>query len=240
MRIGKVTYNGIASDTLGVFVSGKGSFDAAEMDAVKYEVPGRNGSIIISNDRYMNIEVKYPAFIPGNFEATVQAVRNWMRGAKGYVKLTDNFDTTHYRMAIAKGILTFSPVVQNIAANCQLVFDCKPQRFLTSGDTASSVSTGGTISNPTNFPALPLFTMTKNTSTASLSVTNSLGTFTLTATAARTGDTTIDCDQMNIYNGSTNLNSLFSGTFPILAPGTNTFTVSGFTTLKVTPRWWEL
>lgn len=240
MKIGKVTFNSTASDSLGIFVSGNGTYDAADLDMTSYTVPGRSGNILLSNNRYKNIDVIYPAFIPNGFEAGVQAVRNWMRGVTGYKRLTDSYDTTHYRMAISKGVLSFSPVDQNREANFQLVFDCKPQRFLTSGETESAITNGGTISNPTLFNALPLITFTKISSTASISVTNSLGTFTMTATAARNGSGTIDCDTLNIHDGNTNLNSLFTGDFPVLAPGTNTFAISGFTTPKITPRWWEL
>lgn len=240
MKIGKITYNGTASDTLGLFVSGKGTFDAAELDAIKYEIPGRSGDIIISNNRWKNIAVTYPAFIPGNFDGVVQAVRNWMRSATGYARIEDNFDADHYRMGIGTGILTFAPVNQNIAANCQLVFDCKPQRFLKSGETESTKTTGSTISNPTGFKALPLIVVTNPTASAQIKFTNSAGTYTLNSSQAYTGTVTIDCDQMNIYSGATNLNGNWTGAFPVLHPGTTTITFSGIGTFKITPRWWEL
>jgi hypothetical protein len=37
-----------------------------------------------------------------------------------------------------------------------IVFDCKPQRFLTSGETETAVADGGTLSNPTEFDSSPL------------------------------------------------------------------------------------
>lgn len=139
MRIGKVNYNGVSSDTLGVFVSGSGSYDAAEYDVTKYEVMGRNGDILIPNNRYKNIEVTYPCFIPNDFETRVQAVRNWMRSARSYARIEDNYDLLHYRMGIGKGVLKFSPAQQSIGANAQLVFNCKPQRFLKSGEEEQDV-----------------------------------------------------------------------------------------------------
>ena len=239
MRIGKVTYNSTASDSLGIFVSGKGTYDAADLDATSYEIPGRNGCVILSNHRYKNIDVKYPAFIPGSFESGVQAVRNWMRSAEGYAMITDNFDTTHYRMGVGKGVLSFSPVDQNIAANCQLVFNCKPQRFLTSGDTEQTLTTGAVLTNATPFPAKPLIRVVKPTASATITFTGSAGTFTLTATGAYNGTLYIDCDTMNIYNGNTNLNSKFTGEFPVIGTSA-TVTFSNVTSLHVKPRWWEL
>lgn len=134
MKIGKLSYNGKTAESLGVFVSGAGTYNAAEEDVTAYEVPGRNGDILISNNRYRNIDVNYPAFIPSDFEERVQAIRNWMRSARSYARIEDNYDLLHFRMGVGKDILSFSPAQQNRAANCQLVFNCKPQRFLYSGE----------------------------------------------------------------------------------------------------------
>ena len=239
-NINTITYNSIQSDSLGVFVTGSGSFDAAELDVIAYEIPGRNGDLLIPNNRYKNIEIIYPAFVPSDFKTRVQAIRNWLRGANGYVKLSDTYDTTHYRMALNSIRQSFEPVNRNNGANFELVFNCKPQRFLTTGDTATTVTTGTVLSNPTSYVALPRFIVNNNTSSATLKVVNSLGTFQMTATAARSSTTYIDCDNQNIYYSTTNFNHLFSGDFPVFAPGNNTITFSGITSLQVRPRWWEL
>lgn len=239
-KIHKVTYNGTASDTLGIFVTGSGTFNAAEFDVTAYQVPGRNGDVLIPNNRYKNIKVEYPAFIPGNFEARAQSIRNWMRSSKTYAEIVDDYDTDHFRLGMAVGVQEFQPANRNDAANFKLVFNCKPQRFLNTGKTAKTISSSTTVSNPTQFEALPLFHCTKITSSASLSVTNAKGTFTLTATAARNGEIYIDCETQNIYFQALNLNAIFAGDFPILTAGTNTITASGFTSLTMIPRWWEL
>lgn len=236
MKIGYVTYNGVRSDSLGIFLSGAGTFDAAELDATVYQIPGRNGDLIIPANRYKNIEVIYPAFVPNDFENRVQAVRNWMRSAEGYKRLQDNYDTDHFRMGMAVGVLEFTPAQQNKGANLQLVFNCKPQRFLLTGETELTPATGSTISNPTLFEAKPLITFSNPTSSASISC----GGKTLTATGSYSGSVTIDCETQNIYSGSNNLNSKFSGEFPVLAPGNNTITFSGVSSFKLTPRYWEL
>lgn len=244
MNLEKITYNGVGSDTLGIYVSRGSSYDAAAPDYVSYQIPGKNGDLQINNNRYLNIDVSYPVFIPGGFPSTVQAVRNWMRGSNTYARLEDTYDTTHYRMGRGKDILAFTPTVANRGANFELIFDCKPQRWLTSGETASTITNGSTRDNPTQYNALPMFTMQSNTNTAYITVTNTLGTFTMTATTARNYRTIIDCEAMNIYQVSgnvvTNLNANWTGDFPVLAPGTNTFAISGVTSLSVTPRWWEL
>lgn len=139
MKTGSITYNGKNSLELGVFTTGSGSFDAAELDVEKYEVPGRNGDVIIPKNRYKNIEVIYPAFIPKQFGDKVQSVRNWLRSAKVYSRLEDTYDTDHFRMGLASGVQSFEPANRNDGANFEMTFDCKPQRFLKVGETPETV-----------------------------------------------------------------------------------------------------
>lgn len=238
--IGNLIYNGISAASLGVYVSGGSTFDAAEADLTSYMVPGRNGDIVIFNGRYKNISVVYPAFVPGGFRAKVQAIRNWMRSARGYRRLEDTYDADHFRLAIGKGVLPFTPAERNIAANVQLEFDCKPQRFLVSGEAEISVSSGATLTNPTLFDALPIISVTNPTAAFSLNVSGAAGDFTIAANAAYSGTVVIDCDALNIYSGASNLNNRFSGEFPVLGPGASVITFSGAGSVKIIPRWWEL
>ena len=240
MKLHYITYNGTTSKSLGIYVSRGSSFDAAAPDYVSYQIPGKNGDLQINNDRYLNIDVSYPVFIPGGFESSVQAVRNWMRSADGYVNLQDTYDTTHYRRARGKDVLSFTPTAQDVGANFELVFDCKPQRFLISGYQQVTLTSGDVLTNPTPFKALPRFETSGISNGGTLTVTNSLGTFTMTATRTRSSAAYIDCENYNIYSGSTNLNDLYSGDFPVFAEGNNTITFSGITTVKVRPYWWEL
>lgn len=138
-KIHTLTYNGTKSSDLGVFVTGSGSFDAAEIDVDKYEIPGRNGNIILPNHRYKNIEITYPAFIPKAFMDKVQNVRNWLRSSKVYARLEDTYDMDHYRLGIPTGEQSFSPENRNDGANFEMTFDCKPQRFLKVGETPETV-----------------------------------------------------------------------------------------------------
>lgn len=239
-KINSVTYNSIASDTLGVYVTGSGAYDAAELDIKAYEIPGKNGDILISNNRWKNIEVVYPAFVVG-MSSRIQSIRNWLTGAQGYTTISDTFDTTHFREGISSGRQSFEAQPTIDGANFELVFNCKPQRYLTSGDSYQSVTNNMTLTNPTSFNALPVFYMVGGWSNgATFTVTNSLGTFTMTATAAYAYTSYISCEYKNVYRSGTNLNDKMGGDFPVLAPGTNTITISGFNQPWIRPRWWEL
>lgn len=139
MKTGTLTWNGENSLTdHGVYVSGPGAHNAAEADVTAYQIPGRNGDLVISNNRFKNIEVRYPAFIAHGFAGKEQDVRNWLRSSVGYRRLEDTYDQTHFRMGRPTGELEFSPVRPD-GANFEIAFDCKPQRFLKNGETEEEV-----------------------------------------------------------------------------------------------------
>lgn len=247
-KIHKLTFNGTDSDSLGIFITGSGTFNAAELDVVKYEIPGRNGDLIVPNNRYKNIEVVYPAFIPGDFSTRVQSIRSWMRSATTYAELIDTYDPTHYRLAIPTGIQEFTPANRNDAANFQLIFDCKPQRFLMSGKSWMSVSTGHTFVNLTQFDALPKIGILGGNPGDTITINDGVRNYTLTCVEAVPAGAVIDCETKNIYSEGTpteNYNRCFTGDFPVLtANSTCTLTfsngISWTGVISFMPRWWEL
>ena len=242
MKIGEITYDGKSSKSFGLIVAGSGTFDPAEADMTYYTVPGRDGDIALYNNRHKNVTVTYPAFLPKGFESKAQDIRRWLTGGYAsdntYKKLSDNFDTSHFRMAIPKG-MKFVPVNQNDAANMQLIFECKPQRFLTVGETATTYSSGSTITNPTaygKYPAKPLVKLTNPVNGCTIKIASK----TMTCLSSYTGSVTIDCETKNIYayNGAS-LNHLFTGDFFELG-STSAITLTSISQITITPRWWEL
>lgn len=242
-KIHYLTYNNISTRTMGIYITGSGTYNAAELDATSYTIPGRNGDLVIPNGRWKNIRVVYPAFIPAGFESQVQKIRDMMRRFTTYKVLQDDYDTNHFRLAIPSGLLEFEPVNQNDAANFQLVFNCKPQRFLQNGETMTALSaTNKPFFNPTYFDALPLITWENPAAGDSVTVVSGK-TYTITALQSYSGTVTIDSETQNIYSGAVNLNNAFDGDFPVIqgqpaAIARASKTGSGTVYLK--PRWWEL
>ena len=119
------------------------------------------------------------------------------------------------------------------AGEFDLTFNCKPQRFLKSGEDAITFTSGGSVLNETMQTAKPLLRV-YGTGTFSI------GGATMTISSANVY-TDIDCDLMNAFKGTTNCNGNISGTFAALAPGDNAITLgSGITKIEITPRWWVL
>lgn len=153
------TFDGVDSKDFGVYISDTGAFNAPERDVEMIEIPGRNGAYALDKGRFNNIEVTYNAFVATDSESDyisgINALRNALCSRKGYCRLEDEFNPNEYRMAVYKSGLKVSSISDQ-SGEFTITFDCKPQRFLKSGETAVSVASGGTITNPTLFDASPI------------------------------------------------------------------------------------
>lgn len=155
-----IIFGGIDSADYGIYISGEGVFNAPKRAVEMVAVPGRNGAIAVDQGYWENIEVTYPAF---NYEEDMasfcQALsdfRNALASQKGYQRLSDTFHPNEYRMAVFSDGIEIKPVMYNTAANFDIVFNCKPQRWLTSGEEEVTVETGDVVTNPTPYDASPL------------------------------------------------------------------------------------
>lgn len=153
------TFDGVDSKDFGVYISDTGAFNAPERDVEMIEIPGRNGAYALDKGRFNNIEVTYNAFVATDSESDyisgINALRNALCSRKGYCRLEDEFNPNEYRMAVYKSGLKVSSISDQ-SGEFTITFDCQPQRFLKSGETAVSVASGDTITNPTLFESHPL------------------------------------------------------------------------------------
>ena len=152
-------FDNVSSRTYGVYITGEAVYNAPERDVEMITIPGRSGSFALDNGRFENIEVSYPAGIfaetEADFRQAISDFRNFLCSRKGYVRLQDEYNPDEYRMAVYKSGLDVDPAMLR-AGEFTITFDCKPQRWLTSGETAVTVTSGDTLTNPTLFEASPL------------------------------------------------------------------------------------
>ena len=211
--MGYFVFGGKCSKDYGLYISGSGAFNAPERDVELVEVPGKNGSLVLDNGRFKNITVTYPAFIRHKFKNLSGAAREWLLHASGYVRLEDSYNPEYYRLARFGGPLDFDTKVLNRAGECNLSFDCKPQRYLADGDFIVDVAGIIQMFNPTPFPALPL-----------IRVYGSSGTLMVGEVIVQISDIPgyldIDCELMNACKGTMNCNSKINAQkFPTLPSG---------------------
>ena len=120
----------------GLIISGAGTFSAPSRIVDTVPVPGRNGYLVRDDGYYANTELVYAGSgLRRRDRDQLEQLRVFLsRHQDGYYKLADSYHPDEYRMARFVG--PFSPSVgpQLRLATFDLVFDCKPQRFLLSGD----------------------------------------------------------------------------------------------------------
>lgn len=153
------TFGGESSADYGVYITGEGVFNAPERAVNMVDIPGRNGSYALDQGRFGNIEVTYNGGMVdddvANFADRMSAFRNWLCSKKGYIRLEDDYNPDEYRMAVYKSGLEVDHEGL-LTGEFDITFDCKPQRWLKSGETAIDVTSGDTITNPTLFESSPL------------------------------------------------------------------------------------
>ena len=156
----ELEFDGESSGDYGLYISGEGVFNSPARDVEMITIPGRNGAFALDHGRFENIEVVYPGGAFGSDESDfadkIREIRAWLSSKRGYVRLTDDYHPDEYRLAVYKGGLEVSPA-QLKAGEFEVVFECMPQRFLVSGETAETIAASGdTLTNPTKFEARPL------------------------------------------------------------------------------------
>jgi len=232
-----LSFDNVSSRTYGVYITGEAVYNAPEREVEMISIPGRNGAFALDKGRFENIEVTYPAGIfadsETNFADAISEFRNFLCSRNGYVRLQDEYNPNEYRMAIYKSGLEVEPA-QLKAGEFDITFDCKPQRFLTSGETATAVASGGTVSNPTLFPSSPLLELvgygaiSLNNDTVSV-VPDPYGTLLLANKKYRRDDPTYSCltilnsgelslmntgDTITVNKGSTVIASVTGNVYP--------------------------
>lgn len=228
-------FDGKSCRDFGIYVSGSGTYNAPELDVTTYEIPGKNGDLVISNGRYKNIIVPYPAFIRNDFRHNAERARAWLLSPRGYRRLSDDYHPHEFRLARFAGPIDFDMRFMNRSGECTLNFDCKPQRFLTSGEEKRTFSASSSLWNDTLFDAKPLITVYGSGS----------GQITIGDTTVSFSDiadyVVLDCEIQDAYKGTLNKNSTMTGSFPVLHPGNNIVSFSGgVTKIEIIPRWWTL
>jgi phage-related protein len=230
----ELSFNGRALSDFGVWFDGSVSFGSPERDVELVEVFGRDGALSISNDRFRNIEITFPCAIRSNFISNYRSLMAFLNSSKGYCRMETTQEPNYYRLALFMNQTDPTGYKLNTHGRFDLVFQVMPQRFLKSGETSVEVTT--TLENPTLFPSKPIIRVYGNG-------TLNINDIYITVASSPYEYVDIDCELMDCYYGSNNANQYvsFSTTdFVTLQSGTNSFAIDGFTSVEVTPRWYEV
>ena len=227
------TFDGISSEDFGAYISGWKTGDKPVRDREVLTVPGKNGDVIMDNGRYANVNVSYMTYFPSRFHYYYEAFVQFLASRTGYCRLEDDYSPDIYRMGYLSEAFEPSMSQHMKAGNVNIVFSCKPQKWLKDGESLREIPTS--VLNRTQFASKPLI---RTYGTGTLNI-NGKG---ITVTTAD-GYTDIDCELMEAFKGPVNCNKnivLSTGDFPELVPGVNQISQSGFDSVLYAPRWWTL
>lgn len=231
---GSFVFNGVSSESFNAYVF---DVDVDGAPATVYNpqaIPGKNGELLISDNRMPNRPHVYSCI--ANSEEDFTNFRNFLFSQNGYGRLEDSFHADEYYMAYCPEAV--EPIVsqQRGMFGFEVRFSRKPQRFLKSGEEIIAFTEDGTISNPTFFPSRPLLRV------------YGIGTLTIGHQNIIISDadeyTDIDCELMDSFKGTEPKNEYVRFTdidYPVIETGEIGVVLGeGITRLEVTPRWWKL
>lgn len=236
MAQGTFNFAGLQSENYGLWIEGGGTYAAPARKYNAYDVPGRNGAVTIDGGAYEEVEHTYRAFIARDFAENVQSFRNDIMALKGAQRLTDTYHPEEFYLARYMRGLEPEVAPRAVGGRFDVTFTRDPRRFLVSGETTSTVASGGSLTNPTNYAAKPLIRVYGY---GDLLVNDERVTI-------NSGFEYVDIDSeiMDCYHALDNANSRVTfqnRDFPELRSGVNSFSYSGnITSVQVTPRWWRL
>ena len=234
--MGVIIFNNKSSADCRIQVAHPPGYAYPERDYTITHIPGRNGDIIQDNGCYKNVERTYEVSFDApneDFATYANAVSAWLHSTTGYARLEDSYEPNYYRMATYQESNIFENLY-NQAGTATIVFECKPQRFLKTGDNTITIQNSLTIMNPTGFEAYPLFKVTGTSGVLTVNgnsiMFSSIDDFVM-----------LDCELQDAYKETTNKNSTVSGTFPVLKPGSNAISWTGnISSVTMKPRWWTI
>lgn len=228
-----LTFNGQSLADFGTFWDGSQLFVTPEKDVTFYEVPGRNGALSVSNNRYKAKEISINCFIREHFLSNFAALVDFLYSQDGYGRLENSKEPDVYQKACFVNAIQPNTGAFLKYADFTLVFNVYPQKWLKSGEIAIGIASATTLLNPTHQIALPLIEVQ---GTGAITVNSSVLTL-----ATNTSTTIIDCETQDCYEGTINRNDdlTITGGFPVLKDS-NTISFTGFSDVKIYPRWWRL
>lgn len=228
------TFAGKNSNDFGIHISGEATFNRPKRKFKEYDVTGRNGTLIIDEGCFENVDLEYPSFVVQNMPERIEEFANYMGSFAGYQRLEDTYAPDIFRMAqYTGGLEVKSHGYMNRSGDFAIKFNCRPQRFLKSGETPVTFNAAGTIWNRTKYNAKPFLRIYGNAAG-----TVGIGSCTITISSI-SSYVDIDCELMDAYKGAVNCNAnvAFSKDEVVLEPGQNGIAMTGgITSVVITPR----
>ena len=226
-------WNGVDCRDKGIKLSGPVPIVRPEERVQHVEIPGRSGDLTeLEGDQIYNSYIQTASImVPGGYR--VREIYNWLKGA-GYVTFSGEPDRKQAARIV--GAITLNKHSRNLdwwVGDVQ--FYCQPLKQKLIEETVQITSSGSAVINNGDVTSRPK--ITAKASGTSLTITVGGKTLTVSGLTAN-NEYIIDSDIMEVSNAArTALITKDSlGDFPMLAPGSNTITGSGWSKLVIDRR----
>ena len=262
-----IVFNGQSSTKFGLTIEELPDSNHPERRAAPYQIEGRNGSFVHEDGVFGNYEQGY-AFNTRNITTgrntyqTARDIASWLLSSSGYCRLEDTYEPEYYRLARFAGPFNVENILRRYGRGT-LSFDCRPERYLKSGekaitlfenvDLSTSIIQHAFIMNPCAFSAKPLIRLTGRGQirlmTESCDDINADITDLLIQLNHQVDMTiTIDCASFEVSEPSWVTYKTLYPILPTLQPGRNQLSVTNvgtdktgyITKLEIIPRWWTV
>lgn len=226
-------WNDIDCRSMGVSLAGPVPIVRPEERVKHVEIPGRSGDLTQTegDDIYNSYIQTATIQVKGGYR--VRDIYKWLRGAS-YVTFSGEPDRKQPARII--GAITLDKVSHNLDIwTGEVQFYCQPLKEKLYSETVEITSSGSTVVNSGDVISKPLFRVTASSSSIMIST----GKDTIIVTGLTSGSKyIIDSDSMEVLSndGTTLLTKNATGTFPVLLPGENTITGSGWSKIVITRR----
>lgn len=210
------------------------SHTSSSYDVETIEIVGRDGALLVDNQRLKPVEQTFPFVVKPKGEKVSQVaseLSDWL-GAKGYQDFEKSWDSDYLYRAAFLETFELDEVISQFG-RVQLAFLLHPIKYLKSEQKEITISNDQTITNKGNVPSNPLIRLTGS------------GDTTITINGRQTklkgiqGELIWDTERKLVYKG--NFTSQWdkivaeSGQYntPYLDTGNNTITFTGNFTMKM-------
>lgn len=238
-------FNGQSSWDHGLIITAYPSLNHGAKRAEAYQIAGRNGTFYREEGTFDNYIQTYEVAVrEKNRRADLRAadIAAWLM-APGFCRLEDSFEPEFFKMARYAGPLNIEQILGKYGI-CTLEFDCRPERWLKSGEEPITIVSAGSVFNPTAYDSKPLIKLW-GSNTLTFSVNGD--TYMDVTGQGSDGPVIIDCDAGTVTDGSgNNIMGVVTfyhtyNDFPKLSPGANTVVFgSNVSSFQIVPRWWTL
>ena len=220
----------------GVIMRGPAPIIRAEERVKHVEIPGRSGDLTeTEGDNIFNSDIQTVEIsVRGGFR--VREIYKWLRGS-GYVTFSGEPDRRQQARVI--GAITLNRVSRNIdnwAGEVQ--FYCQPLKEKLQEETVTVTSSGTSVRNIGDVTSKPRITMTASGANAQITAGgNNLLCMSLTSGHKYVIDSET-CEMTDITDLASTVicTNLTTGDFPVLKPGSNNITGSGWSKLEIEKR----